>query len=562
MYGPAGSGKRPRRAGWTAAHESCTWPALVVTFAGMTALRLLADTSQLLAATPKRTQKRSALVATLEACDASERGLTALYLSGGLRQAKLGVGYAQLAGLRAIPAAAEASLTLAVVDQTLDAIAATAGAGSVARRLALLTQLFERATESEQRFLAGLLLGELRQGAVESLVVDAVAVAAKVPNPLLRRALMLSGDLLHVTELAFSAGEPGLHEVALTLFRPIVPMLAEPATDVAQALLQLGCAALEYKLDGARVQLHRRAQTVRVFTRTGNDVTDALPELVELALGFDAEELVLDGEVLARYPDGTPQPFQETMRRFGRKLDVATLRQTLPLSVYFFDCLHHDGRTLLDVSTRERNQILESVVPETARVPRIVTSDLAAAQAFGDAALQAGHEGIMAKACDAPYAAGKRGANWLKIKRAHTLDLVVLAAEWGSGRRVGTLSNLHLGARVEETGELVMLGKTFKGLTDELLRFQTQELLAREIRRDDWTVYVRPELVVEIAFSDVQKSPRYPAGLALRLARVKRYRPDKPASESSTLAEVRGLFAAQRASSGSTTEESVSEHDE
>jgi DNA ligase-1 len=320
-------------------------------------------------------------------------------------------------------------------------------------------------------------------------------------------------------------------------------MLAEPAADVRTALLQLGEAAFEHKLDGARVQVHRQDGEVRVYTRTGNDVTHAVPEVVQLTAALPARELVLDGEVLALRPDGSPLPFQETMRRFGRKLDVAELSASLPLSVYFFDCLHCDGRTLLDAPTRERVLILEAVVPASARVPRIVTSLEAEARAFAEAALAAGHEGVMAKALAAPYAAGKRGANWLKIKRAHTLDLVVLAAEWGSGRRQGRLSNLHLGARDEQSGEFVMLGKTFKGLTDELLRFQTQALLERETRRDAYTVYVRPELVVEILVSDIQKSPRYPAGLALRLARVKRYRPDKPAAEASTLAEVRALYA-------------------
>jgi DNA ligase-1 len=472
--------------------------------------------------------------------------LAALYLAGAIRQPRLGVGYAQLSSMRGTPAAPDATLSLAELDAVLSELASTSGAGSVARRLSLLSGLFARATASEQHFLAGLLLGELRQGAVESLVLDAVAVAAQVSNDLLRRALMLSGELAEVTDLAFGSGDDGLRTVALKLFRPILPMLAEPASDVAEALAQLGEAAFEYKLDGARVQVHRREAEVRVFSRTGNDVTQAVPEIVELALGLSSRELVLDGEVLALYPDGTPQPFQETMRRFGRRLDVDELRKVLPLSGYFFDCLHCDGQTLLDASTRERVQVLERVVPAAARVPRVLTGELAVARAFAEAALSAGHEGVMAKACDAPYAAGKRGANWLKIKRAHTLDLVVLAAEWGSGRRVGKLSNLHLGALDEETGAFVMLGKTFKGLTDEWLRFQTQALLERETHRDAGTVYVRPELVVEVAVSDIQKSPRYPAGLALRLARVKRYRDDKPATQASTLREVRALYASQR----------------
>jgi DNA ligase-1 len=319
-------------------------------------------------------------------------------------------------------------------------------------------------------------------------------------------------------------------------------MLAEPCADVESALSQLSAAAFEYKLDGARVQVHRRADEVRVYTRTGNDVTAAVPEVVELALTLSEPELVLDGEVIALRPDGKPYPFQETMRRFGRKLDIEALRATLPLSVFFFDCLYSAGRSLLDAPTTERIAILEALVPSHARIPRLVTNDKAAAESFAAGALAAGHEGVMAKACAAPYAAGKRGANWLKIKRAHTLDLVILAAEWGSGRRKGFLSNLHLGALDAQTGQYVMLGKTFKGLTDELLQFQTRALQERETHRDSYTVYVRPELVVEIAVSDIQKSPRYPAGLALRLARVKRYRPDKMPDQASSLDEVRALY--------------------
>jgi DNA ligase 1 len=508
----------------------------------MTALSLLAETSERLAATSKRGEKQRIAAATLQACDTEERGLAALFLAGSVRQPKLNVGYAQLPRLRELPAAEASSLSLRALDNTLQAIAETHGAGSTARRMELLGTLWSSATAREQHFIAGLLLGELRQGAVESLVLDAAGAAAEVPRELLRRAFMLSGDLSQVVQLAFDAGEAGLQGVSFTLFCPVLPMLAEPATDVPSALQQLPAAAFEYKLDGARVQVHRSGDQIRVYTRTGNDVTAAIPELTELVQTFTETELVLDGEVIALRPDGKPLPFQETMRRFGRKLDVEALRQTLPLSPFFFDCLYAGGRSLLDAPTTERIAVLEAIVPESARVPRLVTSDLAAAESFAAAALAAGHEGVMAKACDAPYAAGKRGANWLKIKRAHTLDLVVLAAEWGSGRRRGTLSNLHLGALDPKTKQFVMLGKTFKGLTDELLRFQTQALLERETQRDTYTVYVRPELVVEIAVSDIQKSPRYPAGMALRLARVKRYRPDKTADQASSLDEVRTLY--------------------
>lgn len=508
----------------------------------MTALFLLAETSERLAATSKRGEKQRILAATLLACDTPDRGLAALYLAGSVRQPKLFVGYAQLPRLRDLTGAETSSLTLRALDELLQSIADVRGAGSSARRMELLNSLWSSATAQEQRFVAGLLLGELRQGALESLVLDAAASAAEVTPALLRRAFMLSGNLAEVVQLAFESGEAALTGVSLELFRPVLPMLAEPCSDVASALTQLPAAAFEYKLDGARVQVHRKGGDVRVYTRTGNDVTAAVPEVVELALTLDEQELVLDGEVIALRPDGKPYPFQETMRRFGRKLDVEKLRESLPLTVFFFDCMYVAGRSLLDNPTTERIAILEAAVPQHARMPRLVTNDKAAAESFAAAALAAGHEGVMAKACDAPYAAGKRGANWLKIKRAHTLDLVILAAEWGSGRRKGFLSNLHLGARDAQTGQYVMLGKTFKGLTDELLEFQTRALQERETHRDSYTVFVRPELVVEIAVSDIQKSPRYPAGLALRLARVKRYRPDKTAEQASPLEEVRALY--------------------
>jgi len=508
----------------------------------MTALSLLAETSERLAATSKRGEKQRILAATLLACNEPDRGLAALYLAGSVRQPKLFVGYAQLPRLRELTGAEASTLTLRALDEILQRIADTHGTGSNARRMELLGSLWSSATAQEQRFVAGLLLGELRQGALESLVLDAAAAAAQVPPPLMRRAFMLSGDLAEVVQLAFDSGEAALSGVSLELFRPVLPMLAEPCADVESALSQLPLAAFEHKLDGARIQVHRRNDEVRVYTRTGNDVSAAVPEVVELALTLPEPELVLDGEVIALRPDGKPYPFQETMRRFGRKLDIEALRATLPLSAFFFDCLYVAGRSLLDAPTTERIAILEAVVPERARIPRLVTNHRAAAESFAAAALAAGHEGVMAKACEAPYAAGKRGANWLKIKRAHTLDLVILAAEWGSGRRKGFLSNLHLGARDAQTGQYVMLGKTFKGLTDELLQFQTRALQERETHRDSYTVFVRPELVVEIAVSDIQKSPRYPAGLALRLARVKRYRPDKTAEQASSLEEVRALY--------------------
>jgi DNA ligase-1 len=484
----------------------------------------------------------------LAAASATERGLAALYLTGAVRQAKLGVGYAQLGSVREVVPAAESTLRIADVDAALSELADTRGAGSSARRLALLQQLFAAASSDEQSFVARLILGELRQGALESLVLDALASATHVPNAVLRRAQMLSGDLLEVARIASEQGEAGLLAVDLTLFCPLQPMLAEPASDVADALERLTRddargAAFETKLDGARVQVHRRDEEIKVYTRGLNEVTVAVPELVALVRTFVARELVLDGEVIALREDGTPLPFQETMRRFGRKLDVESLQKELPLSTFFFDCLYVDGRSLLTASTEQRIAELNKAVPSEARVARIITASKDEAEAFLLSTLDRGHEGVMAKALGAPYFAGSRGASWLKLKSSHTLDLVVLAAEWGSGRRTGFLSNLHLGARDAEQGGFVMLGKTFKGLTDALLRTQTEQLLARETRRDSYTVYVRPELVVEIEFNDVLVSPHYPGGLALRFARVKRYRPDKSAGEADTIEQVRAIHA-------------------
>jgi DNA ligase-1 len=505
----------------------------------------LAQVSAQVAETSRRIQKVALLASSLNAVPCTDRTLRVMYLAGQLSQPKLGVGPAQILAL-SVPPAGSASLELSDVDHTLDELAAARGAGVMERRTRLLSALWARATEEEQRFLRHLLLGELRQGALEALVLEAVAQAAHVPIDLLRRAHMFAGQLSAVAAAAFDEGEAGLARFDLNLFRPVLPMLAEPAEDLEAALRQLGRAALEYKLDGARIQVHKAEGRVRVFSRSGQDVTSAVPEIDELLLSLPASSLVLDGEVIALRADGRPLPFQETMRRFGRKLDVHALRESLPLTPFFFDCLHVDGRNLLDASTEERAQELARAVPAAACMPRLVTDELAQAERFLSDALAKGHEGVMAKSLVAPYLAGKRGQSWLKIKSVHTLDLVVLAAEWGSGRRRGFLSNLHLGARDPDSGSFVMLGKTFKGLTDVMLETQTRELLARELRRDDYTVYVKPELVVEIAFSDVQTSPQYPGGVALRFARVKRYRPDKLASEADTIEQVKALHSAAR----------------
>jgi DNA ligase 1 len=365
---------------------------------------------------------------------------------------------------------------------------------------------------------------------------------------MVRRAAMYSKSLGTVAAAALRHGEEALAKFQLELFSPVSPMLAQTAVDVGEALQEIhGAAAFEWKMDGARIQVHKLGEEVRIYTRSLNEITAAIPEIVELARTFAEHTLVLDGEAIAFDASGRPHPFQVTMRRFGRKLNIEASRGTLPIEAFFFDCLRFGAESIASCSTQERFLALGKAVPASRLVPRLVSASEAAARAFYEAALAAGHEGVMAKALDAPYEAGNRGASWLKIKRVHTLDLVVLGAEWGYGRRTGKLSNLHLGALDPASGEYIMLGKTFKGLTDAMLSWQTEEFLAREIRRDAGTVYIRPELVVEIAFSDLQTSSRYPGGVALRLARVKRYRDDKSAADADSMDAVRKIYAAQSA---------------
>jgi DNA ligase-1 len=433
---------------------------------------------------------------------------------------------------------------LAEVNAVLDRIAGTAGKGSAEAKQLLLRDLLSRLTAEEQRFLAGLITGELRQGALEGLVVEAIARAAGRPPAEVRRALMMAGDLPAVARAALSGGETGLSAFAVKIFQPVLPMLAGSADDVDQALAELGEAALEYKLDGARVQIHRSGDEVRVYSRRLNEVTAAVPELVEVAREFSAREIIVEGEAIALRPDGTPLPFQTTMRRFGRRLDVERVREELPVTLFLFDILYLDGAALLDEPLSRRSALLAGCVPRSLLVPRMVTSSTEEAAEFYRTAMARGHEGVMVKALDAPYEAGRRGRRWLKVKTVRTLDLVVLAAEWGHGRRRGWLSNLHLGAR-DPAGGFVMLGKTFKGMTDEMLRWQTERLSELEVRRDGHTVYVRPDLVVEVAFNDLQASPQYPGGLALRFARVKGYRPDKSASEADTIDTLREIYQRQ-----------------
>ena len=512
----------------------------------MTPLAELVGVSQRVGATTARTAKVRELSDFLRTLPAAELGIAVHYLSGETPQGRSGIGYALLQRAAAGEAAGNPSLTLPEVDRVLREIVTLRGSGSAAQRAQALGSLFQRATAAERQFLMPLLAGELRQGALAGVMTDAIAAAADLRPDQVRHAAMYAQDLGAVATAALTGGAAALKQFHFELFSPVAPMLAQTAADVAEALQTLpGELAFEWKMDGARIQVHKGGDEVRIFTRTLNEVTAALPEIVDAVRGFAAESAVLDGEAIALDSNRRPLPFQITMRRFGRRLNVEQMRRELPMSAFFFDCLYLDGRSIADCPTSERAAALSQAVPVGLRIPRLLTASPAAAQSFYEAALAAGHEGVMAKALEAPYQAGNRDARWLKIKRAHTLDLVVLAAEWGHGRRAGKLSNLHLGAVDPATGESVMLGKTFKGLTDAMLGWQTQAFLERETHRDRGTVYVRPELVVEIAFSDLQASPRYPGGVALRLARVKRYRQDKPAAEADTMESVRRLYAAQ-----------------
>jgi DNA ligase-1 len=516
----------------------------------MTLLADLVEASLRVGATSSRLAKVREIAGLLQALQPDEIETGVHYLSGEIRQGRIGIGYAALRTAASNKPATSAALSIGEVDHLLTELAAIRGAGSTATRATALAGLFSHATEAEQHFLLRLLTGELRQGALEGVMVDAIASASSVPVAQVRRAAMYSKSLGVVARVALREGAEGLSQFHLQLFSPVYPMLAQTATDVGEALVLLkGEVAFEWKMDGARIQVHKVGTDIRIYTRSLNDVTDAIPEIVEMVRGLPARALVLDGEAITFDRAGRPLPFQVTMRRFGRRLNVAALRAELPIRAFFFDCLHYEDQSIEDQPARTRIEFLSRAVPADVQVPRLVTQSEVAAREFYEAALAAGHEGLMAKLLDTPYEAGNRGAGWLKIKRAHTLDLVVLAAEWGHGRRTGKLSNLHLGALDPATGDYVMLGKTFKGLTDALLNWQTQEFLARETHRDQWTVYIRPELVVEIAFSDLQESSRYPGGLALRLARVKRYRDDKSAAEADNMDAVRRIAAAQSGSS-------------
>jgi len=478
-------------------------------------LNALVTTSNQVAATSGRLAKIALLSDLLKQASPDELELAIVYLSGTIRQSKIGVGWATLQKAKT-HVGTPARLQLRDLDETLEKVATTSGKGSAGEKQRLLTDLFSKATAEEQDFLFRLLTGELRQGALEGIMVEALAKARDLPASDVRRAMMLAGDLGAVAK-----GELGSFKIEL--FRPIKPMLAKTANDVDEALAE-GATAFEYKLDGIRVQVHKRGDEVRVFSRTLNDITAELPRVVDISKVIDMSEVILDGEAVVLSAANRPVRFQDTMKGLGGAVP------------FFFDVLYVDGRSMLDQPYVVRTGLL----PEAHRPPRLVTADAKQAQNFFDAAIAAGQEGLMAKGLESKYEAGRRGAAWFKVKKANTLDLVVLAAEWGHGRRHGKLSNLHLGAR-DPSGGFIMLGKTFKGMTDELLAWQTKRLQEIETHREGITVYVRPELVVEIAFNGLQDSPHYPGGLALRFARVVRYREDKKPEDADTIETVRHL---------------------
>ncbi|MGA2830072.1 MAG: ATP-dependent DNA ligase [Streptosporangiaceae bacterium] len=497
----------------------------------------MADASEAVAGTSSRLAKIEVLAKALHDAGPAEVTIAVAYLSGELPQRQIGVGWATLR--EAAPPADHPSLTLTDVDAALTAIGSVSGKGSVAIRKQFVDALLGRATAHEQAFLFRLLSGELRQGALEGVMAEAIARAAQVPGAEVRRALMLSGSMATVAQTALAEGSAGLSGFGLQVGRPIGPMLASSAPNIEDALARISPApmecAVEWKMDGIRIQAHIRDGSARLFTRTLDDITDRLPGVTGVLAGLPVRDAVLDGEVIALREDGRPHPFQVTASRTARR----TGETDAGLAAFMFDIVHLDGEDLIDRPGAERFDALARVVPERLRMPRLVTSSVEEATEFFNDSIAHGHEGVVVKSLDTPYTAGRRGAGWIKVKPRHTLDLVILAAEWGHGRRRGKLSNLHLGARDPDTGGFVMLGKTFKGLTDEMLAWQTERLIALEDRRDNYTVYVRPELVAEIAFDGVQRSPRYPGGLALRFARVLRYRLDKSAAEADTIETVR-----------------------
>ncbi|WP_326761506.1 ATP-dependent DNA ligase [Streptomyces phaeochromogenes] len=501
-------------------------------------LHRLARVSQEVAATSARSRKTALLAELFRDAEADDVPIVIPYLAGRLPQGRLGIGWKILG--TPVPPAAEPTLTVREVDARLTALGKVSGTGSQAERARLVGELMGACTEPEQRFLLGLIGGEVRQGALDAVAVEGLAQATGAPSADVRRAVMLAGSLQTVAERLLADGPESLAEFRLTVGRPVQPMLAHSASSVAEAIDKLGACAVEEKLDGIRVQVHRDGDDVRLYTRTLDDITDRLPELTSAARELKGEHFILDGEVIAFDEGGRPRSFQDIAGRVGSRVDVATAAEAVPVCPVFFDALSVDGRDLLDLPFADRHTELARLVPEPMRVRRTLVADpaddraRAAAEQFLADTLKRGHEGVVLKALDGPYSAGRRGASWLKVKPVHTLDLVVLAAEWGHGRRTGKLSNLHLGARNPD-GSFAMLGKTFKGLTDVMLAWQTERLQELAVEDNGWVVTVRPELVVEIAYDGLQRSTRYPAGVTLRFARVVRYREDKTPDQADTV---------------------------
>ncbi|MFI1034193.1 ATP-dependent DNA ligase [Streptomyces sp. NPDC020951] len=498
-------------------------------------LTRLADVSREVAAASARSRKIALLAELFRDAEPDDVPIVIPYLAGRLPQGRLGVGWKVLS--RPVAPAGEPTLTVREVDARLTELGHVSGAGSQAERTRLVGELMAASTAGEQRFLFGLLTGEVRQGALDAVAVEGLAQATGAPAPDVRRAVMLAGSLQTVAQALLADGPPALEAFRLTVGRPVLPMLAHTASSVTEAVGKLGACAVEEKLDGIRIQVHRDGDDVRLYTRTLDDITDRLPEVTDAARRLAGSRFILDGEVIAFAETGRPRSFQETAGRVGSRVDVTAAASAVPVSPVFFDVLSVDGRDLLDLPLTERQAELARLAPEPMRVRRTIVSgpeDVEAAEEFSRQALQRGHEGVVVKALDAPYSAGRRGASWLKVKPVHTLDLVVLAVERGHGRRTGKLSNLHLGARTADGG-FAMLGKTFKGMTDAMLTWQTERLQRLAVEDDGWVVTVRPELVVEIAYDGLQRSTRYPAGVTLRFARVVRYREDKRPEEADTV---------------------------
>lgn len=506
----------------------------------------LVTVSKRVSETQRKKEKILLISNFLKNCYGEEISIAASYLSGEIPQGSLGIGWGILQKVISNPILNPKSFKLTEIDKIFHELTFLRGKGSSEKKIKLLQNLFSSINDDEKRFIIGLITGELRQGALKGIVIEAIAEASNIPIQLVQQALMFSGKIGEVARIALEKGLRGLSIFKPRLFQPIAPMLANTAESEEDPLIRWGKVACEFKIDGARIQVHKDGEEVKVFTRHLKEVTERVPEIIELVRSFPFDKAIIEGEIFAIRSDGRPMPFQITMRRFGRIQDIENIKNEFPLSSNFFDLLYIDGDSLINESYHRRFQILSNYVPDKYLIPRIVTEDKNEILEFLNISLNKGNEGIMAKSMDSPYVAGHRGYYWLKIKPAKTLDLVVLAAEWGHGRRSGYLSNLHLGARDPESGKFIMLGKTFKGLTDEMLKWQTEKLLSIEIGRDEWTVYVEPKLVVEIAFDSLQESPRYPGGLALRFARVKRYREDKSPQEVDTIQKVWEIFESDR----------------